>query len=83
MKNHRRFGLGSGPSGCPKARSRRFDAGVGPVGLPEKTLWATVEASATASEGRVARARFRKFGAGSWHRVLDLDEDRFESRAFE
>ena len=44
-KNHRRFGLGSGPSGCPKARSRRFDAGVGPVGLPEKTFCATAEAS--------------------------------------
>ena len=41
MKNRRRFGLGSGPSGCPKARSRRFDAGVGPVELPEKTVWAT------------------------------------------
>ena len=65
-KNHRRFGLGSGPLGCPKARSRRFDAGVGPVGLPEKTFSATVEASATAWEGRVARARFRNFGAGSW-----------------
>ena len=59
------LGLG-GPSGCPKARSRRFDVGVGPVGLPEKTFWATAEASATASEGRVARARFRNFGAGSW-----------------
>ena len=42
---------------CTKARSRRFDAGVGPVGLPEKTFWATAEASATASEERVARAR--------------------------
>ena len=40
--------------------------GVGPVGLPEKTFSATVEASATAWEGRVARARFRNFGAGSW-----------------
>ena len=64
-KNHRRFGLGSGPSGCPKARSRRFDAGVGPVELPEKIFSATVEASAIAWEGRVARARFRNFGAGS------------------
>ena len=57
------LGLGLAPSGCPKARSRRFDAGVG---LPEKTFSATVEASATAWEGRVARARFRNFGAGSW-----------------
>ena len=56
-------GLGLGLAGCPKARSRRFDAGVGPVRLPEKAFLATVEASATAWEGRVARAHF---GAGSW-----------------
>ena len=36
---NRRFGLGSGLSGCPKARSRRSDAGVGPVRLFEKTFW--------------------------------------------
>ena len=65
-KNRRRFGLGSGPSGCPKARSRRFDAGVGPVGLPEKTFSATVEASATAWEGRVARARRLKLPRQPW-----------------
>ena len=66
-KNHRRFGLGSGPSGCPKARSRRFDAGVGPVGLPEKTFCATAKASATAMANPCRRSRaLRHCGAGGW-----------------
>ena len=51
--------------GLARRAARRFDAGVGPVELPEKIFSATVEASATAWEGRVARARFRNFGAGS------------------
>ena len=52
--------------GCPKA-------------LPEKTFSATVEASATAWEGRVARARFRNFGAGSW--PVGLPETSFRATA--
>ena len=52
--------------GCPKAR-------------PKKTFSATVEASATAWEGRVARARFRNFGAGSW--PVGLPETTFRATA--
>ena len=60
------LGLGLARRAARKLIPVVLTLGSGPVGLPKKTFSATVEASATAWEGRVARARFRNFGAGSW-----------------
>ena len=65
-KNHRRFGLGSGPSGCPKARSRRVDAGVGPVGLPETTSGRRPKLPTAMANPRRRSRALRYSGAGGW-----------------
>ena len=73
------LGLGLARRAARKLVPVVLTLGFGPIDLPEKIFSATVEASATTWEERVARARFRNFGAGSL--PVGLPETTFRATA--